>query len=78
MWLDRIRVDVREIVWEVEDWIHLAQDRDQWRGLMNTAMKLRVLLRTEDFLASFFTVSFSRRTLLCGVIAFACKSRKYF
>jgi hypothetical protein len=26
-----------------EDWIHLAQDRDQWRALLNTVMKLRVL-----------------------------------
>jgi hypothetical protein len=24
------------------DWIHLAQDKDQWRTLMNTVMNLRV------------------------------------
>jgi hypothetical protein len=24
------------------DWIDLAQDRDQWRALMNTVMNLRV------------------------------------
>jgi hypothetical protein len=24
------------------DWIHLAHDRDQWRALVNKAMKLRV------------------------------------
>jgi hypothetical protein len=24
------------------DWIDLAQDRDQWRALVNTVMKLRV------------------------------------
>jgi hypothetical protein len=23
------------------DWIHLAQDRDQWRALMKTVMNLR-------------------------------------
>jgi hypothetical protein len=28
-WEDNIRIDLREIVWEVVDWIHLAQDRDQ-------------------------------------------------
>jgi hypothetical protein len=28
-WLDNIRTDLREIAWEVVDWIHLAQDRDQ-------------------------------------------------
>jgi hypothetical protein len=27
-WEDNIRMDVREIVWEGVDWIHLAQDMD--------------------------------------------------
>jgi hypothetical protein len=27
-WKDIIRVNLREIEWEVVDWIHLAQDRD--------------------------------------------------
>jgi hypothetical protein len=30
-WEDNIKIDFREIGWEVVDWIHLAQDRDQWR-----------------------------------------------
>jgi len=28
--------------WEVVDWIHLAQDKDQLRDLVNTVMKIRV------------------------------------
>jgi hypothetical protein len=28
--------------WGGMDWIDLAQDRDQWRALVNTAMNLRV------------------------------------
>jgi hypothetical protein len=39
---DNIRMDFREIVWKGADWIHLAQERDQWRALMNTVMNLRV------------------------------------
>jgi hypothetical protein len=31
--------DLRESV----DWIHLAQDRDQWQALVNTIMSLRNL-----------------------------------
>jgi hypothetical protein len=28
--------------WDGKDWIHLAQDRDQWWALVNTDMELRV------------------------------------
>jgi hypothetical protein len=40
-WQDVIRMDLREIGWEV-DWIHLAQDRDHWRARVNTVMSRRV------------------------------------
>jgi hypothetical protein len=28
--------------WNNRDWINLAQNRDQWRALVNTVMNLRV------------------------------------
>jgi hypothetical protein len=34
--------DLRKIGWNGIDWIDLAQDRDQWRDLVNTVMNLRV------------------------------------
>jgi hypothetical protein len=34
--------DLREIGWGDIDWIHLAQDSDQWRTLVNTVMNLRI------------------------------------
>jgi hypothetical protein len=37
-----INVYLRGIGWKVVDWIHLAQDRDQWRAHVNTVMKLPV------------------------------------
>jgi hypothetical protein len=41
-WEDNIKMDLREIgFWDV-DWIHLAQDRERWRDLVNTVMNLRV------------------------------------
>jgi hypothetical protein len=41
-WVDNIKVDLTEIGWDGVDWIELAQDRDQWRALVNTVMNLRV------------------------------------
>jgi hypothetical protein len=41
-WEDNIRVDIKEIWWEGVDWMHLAQDKDKWRALVNTVMNLRV------------------------------------
>jgi hypothetical protein len=37
-WEDNIKVDVREIRWGGIDLIDLAQDRDQWRVLVNMLM----------------------------------------
>jgi len=41
-WEGNIRMDLREIGWEVVEWYHLAQDRDQWRAVVNTVMNLWV------------------------------------
>jgi hypothetical protein len=35
-------MDVRETGWVGIDWINLAEDRDQWRALVNTVMNLWV------------------------------------
>jgi hypothetical protein len=39
--VDNIKIDFREMGWGDMDWINLAQDRDQWRVLMNAEMTLR-------------------------------------
>jgi hypothetical protein len=39
---DNIKIDLREIRWKDVDSIHLAQDRDRWRAVVNTVMDLRV------------------------------------
>jgi hypothetical protein len=36
---DNIKMELREIGWKFEDWIYLAQYRNQSRGLLNTVMK---------------------------------------
>jgi hypothetical protein len=37
-----ITLDLRETGWDGMDRINQAQDRDQWRALVNTVMNLRV------------------------------------
>jgi hypothetical protein len=39
--VDNIKMDLKEIRWDGMGWIDLAQDRDQWRALVNAVMNLR-------------------------------------
>jgi hypothetical protein len=41
-WEDHIKMDLREMGWGIMDWIHLAQDRNQWQALVNMVMNLQV------------------------------------
>jgi hypothetical protein len=39
---DDIKIDLRDIAFGGVDWIHLAQDGDRWRALVNAVINLRV------------------------------------
>jgi hypothetical protein len=41
-WEDNIKMDLKETGWEGVDCIHVAQDRDRWRALVNMVMNLWV------------------------------------
>jgi hypothetical protein len=41
-WEDINRMDLSEIGWEGVEWMHLAQDRIQRQGLVNTVMNFQV------------------------------------
>jgi hypothetical protein len=43
-WVENIKMNLREIRmgWCGADWINMAQDRGEWRALVNTILKLRV------------------------------------
>jgi hypothetical protein len=36
-------MDLIEIEWSGLDWIDLAEDREEWRALVNTVINLRIL-----------------------------------
>jgi hypothetical protein len=61
-WVDNIKMDLREVEGDGMDWIDLAQDRDQWRAVMNTVLNFRVSKKDGKFLNSCKTGGFSRRT----------------
>jgi hypothetical protein len=42
-WKDGIRMDLREFGWGSVEWIQLAQDRGQWRALVNTMINMCIL-----------------------------------
>jgi hypothetical protein len=41
-WVDNIKIDLREIGSGGVDWIDLAQDKNQWRALVNTVTNLGI------------------------------------
>jgi hypothetical protein len=41
-WVDNIKMELRDKGWDGVDWIDMAQDRDQWRALVNTVLNLRI------------------------------------
>jgi hypothetical protein len=44
-WVDNIKIDLREIGWDGMDWFYLAQDRDQWRALVNIVIESSASLK---------------------------------
>jgi hypothetical protein len=42
-WEERNTMDLREIRWEDAEWIQMAQNKGQWRDVVNAVMNLRVL-----------------------------------
>jgi hypothetical protein len=51
-WKNNIRTNLQEIGWEIVCWIHLAQERDLWRAIVDTVMNFRVTYKVANFLTS--------------------------
>jgi hypothetical protein len=62
--VDNIKMDLRERGYGDMDCIVLAEDRDQWRALVNTVMDLRVPQNAGKFSSSYTAGAFSRRAQL--------------
>jgi hypothetical protein len=42
-------MDFRDLEWSTMDWIDLAEDGDQWRALVKTALNLQILQNVRIF-----------------------------
>ena len=41
-WEDNIKIDLKEIYFNIWNWVDSSQDRDYWRPLVNAALNLQV------------------------------------
>jgi len=64
--VDNTNTDLKVIeIWcQGELWIRVADDRAQWRAIVNTQMKLRFPLQVVNLLIRWATTSFSGMTLI--------------
>jgi hypothetical protein len=51
-WEEHIIKDLRKKVWEVVEWIHLAQDMDKWRAVVKTILNFWGPEKARKFLTS--------------------------
>jgi hypothetical protein len=63
MWVENIKIDLREIGWDGMNWNDLVPGSDHWRALVKTVMNLR-FPKSGKLLNSCTIGSFSRRAQL--------------
>jgi hypothetical protein len=66
-WEGNIKLDRKHVKWKIVDRIDINKDEDGWWAILIMVMGPRFSQKTETYLTSWTTVSFSRRTLLYGV-----------
>jgi hypothetical protein len=64
-WGDGIKMDLREIGCGHLNWVHLAQDRDQWLAIASMVMRLRLLWEEDSWLGEWLKDFVPRTALQC-------------
>jgi hypothetical protein len=67
-------MDLKEMGWDVMDWIKLAGGRDRWRSVSKKVRNVWFLYSSGKFFASWGNVNFPRRTLLLEVNTYVRES----
>lgn len=63
-WEDNFKTDLKGIWWEGTDYIHLAQDGENWRSLVNMVRGLWVQQNAGSLLTSWRNIHFTGTTLI--------------
>jgi hypothetical protein len=66
-WENNIRMGVQEVGWGCMDWSDLVQGTDRWCNALYIITKFRFPQNAGNFLTSWGTSSFSKRTMLHAV-----------
>jgi hypothetical protein len=66
-YVDNIKMDLKDIGWGFTDLICLAQDRGNWRAVLNTVMNIQVPINAGKLLRSCTRENLSRRAQVHGV-----------
>jgi hypothetical protein len=74
-WEDNIKIDLRETVIDGANWIHLAQDRVQWRAFVIAVMNLRVPYRKYDFLTE---LQSAFQIISCTILTYSLHGAGYY
>jgi hypothetical protein len=51
-WEDYIKIDLKELSYKVEGWVRRAQERDQWRVLVNTGVNFLLTREARNLLTN--------------------------
>jgi hypothetical protein len=70
-WEDNIKMCVREIGWEVVDWIFMTEEREGWWTVVNTVINLRVPRNVGNNFKIWEMIRSSIKALFTGVIYLA-------
>jgi hypothetical protein len=67
-WLDIMKMDLRNAGWNYMGCTDLAQDREEWRTLVNTVTNIWIPHNGGKFLSAFTICGFSHRAQLHEII----------
>jgi hypothetical protein len=60
-------VNLRDLLWDVLNWIHLAESRDQWQDRVNDCSPLKKDCATQSYVS--YGVNTSKNNLSCKIMS---------